>query len=110
MRQSSLYATLIACFTAGVWAVYQSGADDALDFNREIRPILSEKCFQCHGPDAAARQAELRLDDPAAARSVLELGDSGSSELVRRIFAPDRDERMPPADSGKTLTDEQRQR
>jgi hypothetical protein len=76
-----------------------------VEFNRDIRPILAEKCFQCHGPDAAARQADLRLDDAAAARAVLEPGDSGSSELVRRIFAVDPDERMPPADSGKTLTD-----
>src|SRR5262245_1890726 len=42
MRKSSLYSTLIACFAVGVWVVYQAGADDALDFNREIRPILSE--------------------------------------------------------------------
>ena len=96
----------VACVAA--LAVADAHAADELQFNRDIRPILSENCFQCHGPDAAARQADLRLDDAAAARHVLEAGDSGQSELVRRILTTDPAERMPPADSGKTLTDEQK--
>src|SRR5262245_13286098 len=71
-----------------------------LEFNRDIRPILSENCFHCHGPDAGTREADLRLDDAAAARAVIEPGDADSSELVKRILAKDPKERMPPADSG----------
>ncbi len=76
----------------------------ALDYNRDIRPILSNNCFKCHGPDAAQRKAGLRLDLRDAA---LKPGESGAtpivpgkpetSELVARIFAEDDDERMPPA-------------
>jgi hypothetical protein len=109
MHKSLIFAALITCFAVGLPTADEAGAADALEFNRDIRPILSETCFACHGPDAAARQGELRLDDAAAARAVLQPGDSGQSEVVRRILATDPDERMPPADSGKKLTDEQRQ-
>ena len=83
---------------------------DEIVFNRDIRPILSENCFQCHGPDSGARQADLRLDDAEAARAVIKPGHAGQSELARRILAADPDERMPPPDSRKSLTDEQKQR
>ncbi len=84
-------------------------AEDEIVFNRDIRPILSENCFQCHGPDSGARQADLRLDDAEAARAVIKPGHADQSELVRRILAADPDERMPPPDSRKSLTDEQKQ-
>jgi mono/diheme cytochrome c family protein len=87
-----------------------SRADGEIVFNRDIRPILSENCFQCHGPDSGARQADLRLDDAEAARAVIEPGHADRSELARRILAADPDERMPPAESRKSLTDEQKQR
>src|SRR5688572_28372099 len=86
----------------------QAACAETIEFNRDIRPILSENCFQCHGPDAAARQADLRLDEAEAARHVLESDGSGESELVRRIYARDPDERMPPADSSKSLTEHQK--
>ncbi|MCE9526250.1 MAG: DUF1549 domain-containing protein, partial [Planctomycetales bacterium] len=84
-----------------------------IEFNRDIRPILSDNCFQCHGPDSKARQAELRLDreeDAVAERkdgAAIVRGKPAASELVRRITDANADERMPPADSGKKLTAEQ---
>lgn len=90
------------------------GADD-VDFRREILPILSDQCFQCHGPDAKQRQAGLRLDSRDAAlapaesgRAAIVAGKPDESALVARILSPDPSERMPPADSNKTLTDAQK--
>jgi mono/diheme cytochrome c family protein len=80
------------------------------DFDRDIRPLLADRCFVCHGPDAAQRQAELRLDsiDEAIAAGVLEPGDPEASELVRRIESPSARKRMPPADSRLALSDDER--
>jgi hypothetical protein len=77
-------------------------AADVPDFNRDVRPILSTKCFKCHGPDDAARKAKLRLDSRAGAEHVL--GKPAKSELVRRVEATDAKEIMPPPASNKTLT------
>jgi hypothetical protein len=89
-----------------------STAGDAVDFNRDVRPILSDKCFKCHGFDDKIRQAGLRLDTREGQRATLEsgavaviAGKSGQSELVQRINAADPEERMPPASTGKHLTD-----
>ncbi len=82
----------------------------AVDFNRDVRPILSDACFKCHGPDESAREAGLRLDTREGATAARERGaavvpgDAGASLLVRMVTASDPAERMPPADSGKTLT------
>src|SRR5262245_4691961 len=85
-------------------------AEDKVDFQRQIRPLLADKCFACHGRDAEHREGSLRLDERDAA---LAGGDSGEkaivpgqpdkSEFVRRIFASDPDERMPPTKSKKEL-------
>jgi mono/diheme cytochrome c family protein len=76
-----------------------------IEFNRDIRPILSDRCFACHGPDATKRQADLRLDvEQSAKESVIVAGKPHESEVVARITAADADTRMPPLDSGKTLT------
>ncbi|MEX0611916.1 MAG: DUF1553 domain-containing protein [Pirellulales bacterium] len=107
-----MWRCLILIASVTVPAVGQSGdADAPIDFNRQIRPILSDKCFRCHGPDAGQRQAGLRLDQPEVALHELESGataivpsDPDSSELVRRIYADDEAERMPPADSQKSLS------
>jgi hypothetical protein len=85
-----------------------------IDFNRDVLPLLADRCFKCHGPDAAARKADLRLDDAAVAvaerdgvRAIVP-GDPAASELVARIRHADPEERMPPADSGrKPLTVEE---
>src|SRR5437667_12791473 len=84
---------------------------EKLDFQRQIRPLLADKCFACHGRDAEHREGGLRLDFREVA---LKGGDSGEpaiapaqpdkSELVRRSFATDDSERMPPPESKKELT------
>src|SRR3954451_18881444 len=82
---------------------------DVPQFNREIRPLLADRCYACHGPDSGTRKADLRLDkEEGAKESVVVPGDPDSSELIRRISSEDPDERMPPASSKKpTLTKEQ---
>ncbi len=73
-------------------------------FSRDILPILSANCFQCHGPDEKARKAKLRLDVREGAERVLALRPGGDSELVRRINATPDDGRMPPARTNRKLT------
>lgn len=81
-----------------------------IEFNRDIRPILADKCFRCHGPDSGARQADLRLDREADAKADREGNpaivprQAAKSELVRRITHEDESERMPPAEAGKPLS------
>jgi Protein of unknown function (DUF1553)/Protein of unknown function (DUF1549)/Planctomycete cytochrome C len=90
----------------------QAGQEpEHIDFQREVRPILSDRCFSCHGPDEAAREADLRLDHRAGALAdlggyaAIAPGDLDESELIYRITAHDVDERMPPADSGLSLSE-----
>ena len=89
------------------------GADalpEKIDYNRDIKPILSNNCFACHGPDAKQVKGGLRLDSYEAATKELKGGiraivpkDVEESELVYRIHVDDPDERMPPSDSNKGL-------
>src|SRR5262245_58209908 len=82
-----------------------------VDFNRDIRPILADDCYACHGPDKAKRKANLRLDTReglfAAAEDmpVVTPGHPGRSELFRRITTADKNERMPDPKSGKSLSE-----
>src|SRR5947207_6210505 len=83
----------------------------AVEFNRDVRPILADKCLSCHGSDAAAKKIPLRLDSEAAAkanlggrRAVVE-SDPSASQLIRRITADNKALRMPPVYSGLKLTD-----
>src|SRR5437867_3260961 len=79
-------------------------------YNRDVRPILVEKCFACHGADSAARKAGLRLDRrDDALKTAIVPGKPDESELVRRIFAPERSVVMPPPKSNKTLTGPQKE-
>jgi len=86
------------------------GADAAIDFNRDIRPILSDKCYACHGPDARTRKAKLRLDTQEGALGtdgapgVIQPGNRAESELWSRITTQDPDDHMPPAETKKVLT------
>ncbi|HTL55705.1 MAG TPA: DUF1553 domain-containing protein [Candidatus Limnocylindrales bacterium] len=95
------------------------GADSAekLDFNFQVRPILADRCFKCHGPDEKARKAKLRLDLPETAlafrdkdsgKAAIVPGKPEESELCRRIVATDDDDRMPPPSSNLSLSDEEK--
>lgn len=96
------------CVTSTKW----TAADD-ISFNRDIRPILAENCFQCHGPDAGKRKADLRLDTRAgavAARDgspVIVVGKPDDSSLLDRVTTDDETLRMPPPSTGKSLSMEQ---
>ncbi len=101
-----LAAGCAGALVTGDWAA-------AVDFNREIRPILAANCFACHGPDTAERKSNLRLDTREGAfadlggHAALSAGKPDESELVRRISSSDADEAMPPPESGKKLTADQ---
>ncbi|HSI32130.1 MAG TPA: PSD1 and planctomycete cytochrome C domain-containing protein, partial [Tepidisphaeraceae bacterium] len=84
-------------------------APPAPDFNRDVRPILVESCLACHGFDEKARKGKLRLDvrDAALARAAFVPLKPDESEAIKRIRTNDPDDRMPPPDSGKTLTAKQ---
>ena len=82
-----------------------------VDYNRDVRPILSENCFRCHGPDKETREAGLRLDgrDWAIEKKAFVPGKAEESELVKRIFEQDPDEVMPPPQTHKKLTAAQKE-
>ncbi len=94
----------IVLMSSQVWAA------DKIEFNRDIRPILSENCFPCHGPDSASRKANLRLDKrPAALETgAIVPGKPGESELISRINSDDPSALMPPARIHKMLTPAQK--
>ncbi|MDA1314533.1 MAG: PSD1 and planctomycete cytochrome C domain-containing protein [Acidobacteria bacterium] len=85
-------------------------AAETIRFNRDIRPILSQNCFQCHGPDSNARQAGLRLDrrEEALEAGAIVPGDTEKSKLVARLYDPEPVRAMPPVWSNRKLTDEQK--
>jgi hypothetical protein len=83
------------------------GAGESVDFVRDIRPILSENCAFCHGPDAATREADLRLDTPQGIATVVDGEGSDDSELFLRLISQDDDARMPPPDSNRNLSESQ---
>lgn len=103
-------AILAAVFTSGVQGAEPVGMDK-VEFNRDVRPILSDNCFYCHGPDKSQRKAELRIDrrDEAIAANAIVPGDVQASELVIRIFSDDADLQMPPPDARTKLTQQQRE-
>src|SRR5215510_2993787 len=98
-------------------AVIGNAADSpqpTVDYNRDIRPILSDNCYACHGPDEKQRKAKLRFDVPSEALKpaksgdyAIVPGDVAKSKLVERVASKDPDEIMPPPKSGKKLTAQQ---
>ncbi|MFY8230202.1 MAG: PSD1 and planctomycete cytochrome C domain-containing protein [Opitutales bacterium] len=82
-----------------------------VDYNEDVRPILSENCFYCHGPDGNKRKAKLRLDvrEAALEKKAFVPGDAEASELIKRLVSTDSDEVMPPPDSHRTLTAAQKE-
>lgn len=110
--RASLCAAGIFFFT-DISSTEAASSKDAVDFSSQIRPIISAKCFHCHGPDEASRKAKLRLDIREEATSerdgktVIKPGDPARSELIRRITTTDADDLMPPAKAGHPLTNEE---
>ncbi|MEO7653306.1 MAG: DUF1553 domain-containing protein [Bryobacteraceae bacterium] len=98
------------CALVFLFPAFTLAAAETIEFNRDIRPILSDKCYLCHGPDAVAKKIPLRLDSEADAkkeiagkRAIVD-GKPESSELIRRITASGKPIQMPPAYSGLKLT------
>src|SRR5262249_20848150 len=109
-RIGPLAGLVVTAAVAGI-AIASPPNGGKIDFDREIRPILSENCFACHGPDDKARKAKLRLDTRTGAFAELRSGGRAlvpgkpaESELFRRVTAAEVEERMPPSKSGKKLT------
>ena len=111
-------STAHTSMSAGMWLVafavlffrLPASADEVLvDFDREVRPILSDNCYACHGPDEQARESELRLDTREGAMAELDghfalvAGNPAASELIRRILSDDEDQMMPPADHRRAI-------
>ena len=94
---------MILCTIAGSISAV---ADESINFDRDVRAILSDKCFYCHGPDQEHREADLRLDRQEDAKNVITAGDPEASEMILRILADD-ETIMPPADSKKALTEDE---
>jgi len=109
----------VECAVAFAVAVALPGslnAAEPLRYNRDIRPILSDNCFACHGPDKNKRDSGLRLDIREQATRPAESGDTAivpgkpeASQLIARISSEDRDEQMPPPKSHKKLTAAQKE-
>ncbi|MDB4474493.1 DUF1549 domain-containing protein, partial [Opitutaceae bacterium] len=98
----------------GILLLAGSTLSAEISFNRQIRPIISDNCFKCHGPDAKNQESEFRLDTAEHAHADLggyfgiAPGDPSKSELVKRLHATDPEELMPPADSNLSLSDEEK--
>lgn len=114
MRHSCLALAIAVCLSLTTLVSSAGAAEHKLSFNRDIRPILSDNCFYCHGPDEKKREAGLRLDslaeatkETASGAKAIVPGDAAASELVQRILSHDDDVRMPPANSGKQLSAKQ---
>ena len=96
-------------------AQFSQAEEKQLDFNRDVRPILSDKCYHCHGPDTATREADLRFDVESSAKDdrggyvVIKPGDPDASELIARITTDDPELLMPPAGSERSLSAAERQ-
>ena len=105
-RHSFVIAFVLAGWCAGV----AESQDDIVSFNRDIRPILSDVFFQCHGPDSKERKADLRLDNDEQlfverdGHRILVPGDPAKSELFRRLISTDADVQMPPPKTGKKVS------
>ncbi len=82
-----------------------------MEYNRDIRPILADNCFACHGPDSASRKADLRLDrrEVAIELGAIAPGKPDESEIITRIFADDAETLMPPPATKKKLTSAQKE-
>ena len=108
IKRQSLHHIFMCGF---LWVTFQSGItlgqgpQESVSFIRDVRPILSDKCFQCHGPDSETREADLRFDREDSALQVIDKKAPRKSELLERILHLDADVLMPPPETNKPLTD-----
>src|SRR6266478_3640105 len=109
-RRSILIAAEVLLITLTA-SLCLGAATNEVQFNRDVRPILAENCYACHGPDKNQRKAKLRLDvrEVAVEREAFVPGKPEESKLVEHIFSSDPDEIMPPLKTGKTLTAAQKE-
>jgi mono/diheme cytochrome c family protein len=105
---------LLLCLTLSIGSAAAAQKTGPVSFNKDIRPILSDHCFNCHGPDEKTRKAKLRLDlreaavrQPRSGQAAIVPGKPEESELLRRVVSEDEEERMPPPKLGKVLSREQ---
>src|SRR3954453_17797864 len=112
LRKKSQQFAAVLAVVVGCASTRAGDTTSPLNFTRDVRPILANNCFQCHGPDKASRKTDLRLDvrEDAGkihgAETVLDTKNVADSEIIRRITSTDSDEHMPPTDSGKALKPE----
>ncbi len=101
----------MCCFLSATFLGLFCNADEPLQYNRDIRPILADHCFACHGADSAARKADLRLDqrEVAIEFGAIEPGSTAASELIARILTEDAELVMPPPETKKYLTARQKE-
>ncbi len=110
------FCTLTVALSCSVVNSLWAAGTDEIDFNRDIQPILADNCYKCHGPDAGARKAKLRLDRKEGALgknedgvAMITPGKPEASEVITRILSTDPDELMPTPKSNRKLTDAQKQ-
>ena len=110
MMRSRWMLRRLALAAAGLVAAAATAGADPISYNRDVRPIFSDICFKCHGPDAAHRKGNLRLDLPEAAHGkgksgeiAIVPGSPAKSEIIRRVTTKDEDDLMPPPGEHKAL-------
>lgn len=101
-------SALIVLQLSGISGVLSATQPDGVDFSADVRPILSNHCFACHGPDPVHRAADLRLDTESGLAQAVRPHDASGSILIDRIDSADPDELMPPPEHGKPLSASQR--
>lgn len=107
-------SAVIVLALAAISSAADAPVPEKIEYNRDVRPILSDNCFFCHGPDKNKREADLRLDDGSGFTgsgnhpAVVTPKSPDKSDLWKRIVATDPSEKMPPADSGKKLSERDR--
>lgn len=110
MGIAMIYRRIASGIGVSLISLFCAAGEEKVDFNRDVRPILSGKCFACHGPDEAERGGDVRLDTEAGSRhdmggySAVVPGDPEASELIYRVTTDDDVDIMPPEDKGKPLS------
>src|SRR5687768_7493892 len=107
---SAALTALVSAASLGARAQSAPASPAPLSFNRDIQPILSNNCFACHGPDENKRETKFHFDTKEGAflkPGVIEPGNAAGSLLIEMVTHPDPEQRMPPLESGHTLTEAQ---